>query len=120
MKKSPTKQPMPSYPNRPAYRTENDQSFTDLELSKISNASRHAESRPMLVDRSNKMSPQKQLIKITYPSRNSSVNSREGDSRVRQVVVSPKSQAPNQCSPKEAELLRKLTILEGRVGELHR
>ena len=119
MKKSPTKQPMPSYPNRPAYRSENDQSFTDLELSKISNASRHAESRPMLVDKSNKMSP-KQLIKITYPSRNSSVNSRDGDSRVRQVVVSPKSQAQSQCSPKEAELLRKLSILEGRVGELHR
>ena len=40
---------------------------------------------------------------------------------MRRVVVSPqKSSQVNQCSPREIELMRKLSILEGRVGELHK
>ena len=43
----------------------------------------------MLVDRSNRMSPQKQMVKITYPSKNSSVSSRGGESQVRKTLGSP-------------------------------
>ena len=114
--RSPTKHPLPMQPNRPIYRGENEHSFSDLDISKISNASRYNDMRPMLGDRSNKISPQKQIVKISYPSKNSSVSSRDG-SQARRVVISPaKNPIISQLSPKEAELTRKLSILEARVG----
>ena len=54
----------------------------------------------MLVDRSNRISPQKQMIKITYPSKNSSVSSKGGESQVRKNIVSPAQVV--QSSPREA------------------
>ena len=63
-----------------------------------------------MMDKSNKMSPQK--IKIMYPTQHSSSYSKERENQVRNTVA----YTENHYSSKEAELSRKLSILESRVG----
>jgi hypothetical protein len=97
---------------------ENNQSFTDLNSSKISTVSRNGDTRILLADRINRPSPQKQIISISYPNRDSSSSSRGPAAR---VIVSPsKIPVVSQVSPREIELERKLKIVEARVGQLHR
>ena len=80
---------------------ENNQSFSDMNSSKISISSRNGDARVMLADRINRPSPQKQIVSISYPNRDSSSPSRN-PARVQRVIVSP-SKVPvvTQLSPKE-------------------
>lgn len=81
---------------------ENNQSFSDMNSSKISISSRNGDARVMLADRINRPSPQKQIVSISYPNRDSSSSSRNPARVQKGVIVSP-SKVPvvTQLSPKE-------------------
>lgn len=76
---------------------ENNQSVTDLDSSKISTFSRNGDTRVLLGERINRPSPQKQIVNISYPSRNSSTSSR-GPVK---VIVSPTKIPMTTVSPRE-------------------